>query len=201
MEIGNATLNSLRDHIAGAGDPIAGGVAVSAVSAALAFSILAMTLEVTSRRKDFSGDRAGLLELARQARNRGDRMAQYADEDAAAYQGYRDAVRQRRDPETALQKIIETPLGAAVCAADGLDLCAQALPLATRSVLPDLGAAATLLAAAVKAILLSVDVNLGRLPAESKFGQSARRTWQELEARAGEPAERLMEQVRLRWRT
>lgn len=189
-------LESFRRHIAGAGDPIAGGVAVSAVSAALAFSLLAMTLEVSSRRKDFSGDRKLLAALLREAGSQADRLAQRAEDDTAAYQHYREALKQKRSMGEALRKIIETPLDAAEAAARGLDLCAQALPLEARSVLPDLGAAVALLAAAVKAIVLSVDVNLRGIAADSEFGQEARQTCRELEARAAE-ADLLMARVQL----
>jgi formiminotetrahydrofolate cyclodeaminase len=66
-------------------------------------------------------------------------------------------------------------LDAAGSAAYGLDLCAKALSLVPLSVASDLGAAKTLLAGAVRAILLTVDVNLLQLPAKSELRRRATR--------------------------
>jgi len=173
--VSHSTIESLRGHIADAKDPIVAGVAVSAVSAGLGMALLALTLKVASRRKDFAGDRARLRALLNAANKESARLVRYADEDIAAYQKYRDSLKRKRGIDAALSRIIETPLEAAGSAARGLDLCAEAVSLVPLSVASDLGAAETLLAGAVRAILLTVDVNLLQLPAKSELRRGATR--------------------------
>jgi formiminotetrahydrofolate cyclodeaminase len=173
--VSNSTVESLRGHIAGAKDPIMAGVAVSAVSAGLGMALLALTLKVASRRKDFAGDRTRLTRLLDAVNQESVRLVRYADQDIAAYQNYRDSLKRKRGIEAALRRIIETPLEAASSAVRGLDLCAEAVSLVPLSVASDLGAAETLLAGAARAILLTVDVNLLQLPAKSELRRGASR--------------------------
>jgi len=173
--VSHSTIESLRGHIADAKDPIVAGVAVSAVSAGLGMALLALTLKVASRRNDFAGDRARLRALLNAANKESARLVRYADEDIAAYQKYRNSLKRKRGIDAALSRIIETPLEAAGSAARGLDLCAEAVSLVPLSVASDLGAAETLLAGAVRAILLTVDVNLLQLPAKSELRRGATR--------------------------
>jgi len=173
--VSHSTIESLRGHIADAKDPIVAGVAVSAVSAGLGMALLALTLKVASRRKNFAGNRARLRALLNAANKESARLVRYADEDIAAYQKYRNSLKRKRGIDAALSRIIETPLEAAGSAARGLDLCAEAVSLVPLSVASDLGAAETLLAGAVRAILLTVDVNLLQLPAKSELRRGATR--------------------------
>jgi formiminotetrahydrofolate cyclodeaminase len=178
--VSNSTIESLRRHIAGAKDPIVAGVAVSAISAGLGMGLLALTLEVASRRKDFAGDRARLNQLLNAAKKESVRLVRYADKDIAAYQKYRDSLKHKRGVDAALRKIIKTPLEAAGSAAYGLDLCAEAVSLVPLSVASDLRAAEALLAGAVRAILFTVDVNLLQLPATSALRREASRQVQRI---------------------
>jgi formiminotetrahydrofolate cyclodeaminase len=173
--VSHSTIESLRGHIAGAKDPIVAGVAVSAVSAGLGMGLLALTLKVASRRKDFAGDRARLNRLLDTVNKESVRLVRYADQDIAAYQKYRDSLKHKRGVDAALRRIVETPLEAAGSAAHGLDLCAEAVPLVPLSVASDLSAAEALLAGAVRAILFTVDVNLLQLPAKSELRRGASR--------------------------
>lgn len=193
--IWSSTLESLREHIAGAKDPIVGGVAVAAVSAGFGMGLLALTLEVTSRRKDFAGDRARLTSLLNAANDESARLVRYAGQDIAAYQNYRESLKHKRAIDAALRRIIETPLEAAASAARGLDLCADAVSLVPLSVVSDLGAAAALLAGTVRAILLTVDVNLRRLPAASVLRRNAGNRRRALEKGASRRVERVLEKV------
>src|SRR5260370_6428276 len=127
--VSNSTIESLRGHIAGAKDPIVAGVAVSAVSAGLGMGLLALTLEVASRRKGFAGDRARLTLLLDAANKESAGLVRYADQDIAAYRNYRDSLKRKRGIDAALRRIVETPLEAAASAARGLDLCAEAASL------------------------------------------------------------------------
>jgi len=178
--VSNSTVESLRGHIAGAKDPIVAGVAVSAVSAGLGMALLALTLKVASRRKDFAGDRTRLTRLLDAVNKESVKLVRYADQDIAAYQNYRDSLKRKRGIAAALRRIIETPLEAASSAARGLDLCAEAVSLVPLSVASDLGAAEALLAGAVRAILLTVDVNLLKLPAKSELRRGVSRQIEKL---------------------
>jgi formiminotetrahydrofolate cyclodeaminase len=193
--ISSSTLESFREHIAGAKDPITGGVAVASVSAGLGMALLALTLQVTSRRKDFSGDRARLDKLLGAANKESARLMRRADQDIAAYQQYRESHKRKRGIGAALRKIIESPLGAAASSARGLDLCVEAVSLAPLSVVSDLGAAATLLAGSVKAILLTVDVNLRQLPAGSQLRRNAGKKRRELERAATLQMDQVLKKV------
>jgi len=193
--ISESTLDSLREHVAGAKDPIAGGVAVAAISAALGMALLALTLKVASRRKDFPGDRARLAKLLEAANKESARLVRYADQDIAAYQKYRDCLKQKRGIDAALRRIIESPLKAAASAARGVDICAEALHLAPLSVVSDLGAAAIILAGSVRAILLTVDVNLRQLPAAAELRRKGGKTRRALERSASKQLERILRQV------
>jgi formiminotetrahydrofolate cyclodeaminase len=178
--VSNSTVGSLRGHIAGAKDPIVAGVAVSAVSAGLGMALLALTLKVASRRKDFAGDRTRLTRLLDAVNKESVKLVRYADQDIAAYQNYRDSLKRKRGIAAALRRIIQTPLEAASSAARGLDLCAEAVSLVPLSVASDLGAAEALLAGAVRAILLTVDVNLLKLPAKSELRRGVSRQIEKL---------------------
>jgi|HubBroStandDraft_6_1064221.scaffolds.fasta_scaffold207634_2 formiminotetrahydrofolate cyclodeaminase len=190
-----STLESFREHVADAKDPIAGGVAVAAVCAGLGMALLALTLQVASRRKNFSGDRARFTKLLDAANKESARLLRYAEQDVAMYQRYRDSLKRKRGIDTALRRIIESPLAVASSAARGVDICADAVTLVPLSVVSDLGAAATLLAGGVWAILLTVDVNIRQLPAASKLRRNAGKKRRELERGATRQVERVLRKV------
>jgi formiminotetrahydrofolate cyclodeaminase len=193
--IATSTIESFREHIAGAIDPIAGGVAVASVSASFGMALLALTLKVASKRKDFAGDRTRLTKLMAAVKKESALLVRYADQDIAAYQQYRDSLKRKRGVEAALRRIVETPLEAAGSATRGVDFCEQAVSLAPLSVVSDLGAAATLLAGSVKAILLTVHVNLRLLPPAGKLRVKAGKTRRDLETRATRQVERVLRKV------
>jgi formiminotetrahydrofolate cyclodeaminase len=151
--IWRSTLEEFRGQIAGSA-PVPAGVSVAAVSATLGLSLLMKVLEITRKRKDFSGDPRKIEDMLTSARTESERLHQYADDDVLAYAEYM-ATRNA----TALRKAIEVPLEAARSAASGIKLCADASEMAPASVAPDLGTATILLAGAVRSILLSVESN------------------------------------------
>ena len=67
MIIENETLAELRDKVGGT-EPGPAGVSISAVTASLALALLAKVLDITGKRKDFSGDRERLASLIESAR-------------------------------------------------------------------------------------------------------------------------------------
>jgi methenyltetrahydrofolate cyclohydrolase len=148
-------------------EPAPAGVSVSAVSATLGVSLLQKVLEIVAKRKNFAGDPGRLASLRKAARNESERLTQCANEDIAAYRAYMEARRLKTgEAETArtLRDVIEVPLKAARSALSGLDLCADAAGIVRGAVAADLGTAAILLAGAVRAMLLSAEVNLRQLP-------------------------------------
>jgi formiminotetrahydrofolate cyclodeaminase len=180
--IWKATLEEFRERIL-AGDSTTGAVAVAAVSASLAAGVLQMVLEIVARKKEAEGHRERLRELIEAARSGAAQLARLADEDRAAYTEYAKALRlpktsdeeravRRRGMDLALIKATETPLAAARSAVDAIELCVEAAGIARGAIAADIGGAAALLAGAVRAILCSVDANLGELP-DQPFRQQA----------------------------
>ena len=84
------------------------------------------------------------------------------------------------------------------CAVAGLDLCGEAAGLVHEFVAADLGAAAILLAGAVRATLLSVDFNLGQLPRDSQFCRDVLTERHQLHNHALQKADALVEQIAAR---
>ena len=153
---------------------------MSAVSARLGLSLVEKVLRIVSQRGDFNGDPGRLGQLGDAARTESARLARYADEDIAAFNEYmacrrlaKDTPRQMDDREraiaAALRTTIEIPMNVARSAIAGIDLCTGTSGFVHAFVAADLGAAAELLAGAVRAALLSVDFNLGQIPHDSQF--------------------------------
>ncbi|PWT98256.1 MAG: hypothetical protein C5B51_29620 [Terriglobia bacterium] len=157
MPIWKTTLEQLEAHIL-AGDSLTGGVAVAAVSAALASSVLQMALEIAVRKRESERARE-LIELTKTATVR---LAGLADEDRGAYAAYLEARRQgsAEQKRAALRRATLTPLTAIRAAVAVLRMCGEAAGLVQGQVAADVGGAAALLAGAVRAILYSFEANL-----------------------------------------
>jgi formiminotetrahydrofolate cyclodeaminase len=168
-----STLAEFDDQIT-RGDAITGAVAVAAISAAFAVSVLRMVLEITVRKKESGSHLGQLHELLEAATIESERLRRTADEDRDAYGAYRHAsllprttererVERRDAMRATLQKATETPLRAARSAVKAIELCGEAAKLARGDVAADVGGAAAILNGAVHAILNSVDANLRRI--------------------------------------
>ncbi len=199
-----STLEQLRLKVAAG--PTPAGVAVSAISASLALSLLAMSLEVTARKKPSAGGTAELGRMLRAAKRESSRMLRYADLDVAAFDAYLESSRSRsrtagkplkrgRATDAALARAIQTPLKIARAAAAGLELCAQAAPRVHTAVAADLGAAAAILGAAARAAARSAESNLRYLPPGSRLHQRVITERRALERRAGALLERILETI------
>ncbi len=147
--IWEAPLESLYEGLAAA-KPSPAGVTAAAVSARLGLALLIKTLEITARR---SGDAETVRAWITASRRYSDILAEAANDDIVA---------------AAERKRIEIPMNAARAAVGGLDLCSEAAGLVRGPLAADLGAAAALLCAAVRAIVLCVDSNVGELEEESR---------------------------------
>jgi formiminotetrahydrofolate cyclodeaminase len=164
--IWNTTLEAFRESVASS-EPTPAGVSVAAVSAVLGASLLLKVLEIVAKRKSFTGDLEKLSSLREAARNEAERLAQYADEDTAAYRSYMEARREKAtDAELArsLHGVMETPINASRSTLSSLNLCVEAAELVHGAVAADLATAAILLEGAVRSMLLCVEVNLQEFP-------------------------------------
>jgi formiminotetrahydrofolate cyclodeaminase len=160
--IWTATLASFRDRVASA-EPAPAGVSAAAVSATLGLGLLTKVLEIASKRKNFSGDRELVAALLDEARTSSQTLSQLADEDIAAFNQYLECLRRKQPTDAAIRKAIEVPLNVARTAASGLDLCEKATGMVHAFIAPDLGTASILLRGAVRAALLSVNLNAQQL--------------------------------------
>jgi len=161
--IWSTTLESFCEEVAGS-NPAPAAVAASAVAANLGLGLLIKVLEITGRRKSFTGDSQKLRALVDAARRESLQLRSAADADVAAVRRYLSS----RD-SAAVRDAIEVPMRAARAALAGLDLCGEAAGIIHGLPAADLGAAVLLLSAAVRAILLSVDFNLPQLRSEEQY--------------------------------
>lgn len=161
--IWTTTLEAFRDRVAGI-EPVPAGVSAAAVTAALGFSLLVKVLEIAVKRKNFAGDRGLVQTLLIDARGLSDTVSRLADEDIAAFHEYLGCLRRKEATGAALRKTIDVPLNVARAATAGLELCEKSAALVHAFIVPDLGTATILLAAAIRATLLTITSNLEQLP-------------------------------------
>jgi len=183
------TLASFCEEVAAA-NPAPAAVAVSAVAANLGLGLLIKVLEITAKRKNFSGDSLKVRALIDAARHESEQLRAVADEDIAAVRQYLRS----RNP-SAVQNAIEVPMRAARAAVSGLDLCSEAAGIIHGLVAADLGAGVLLLSAAVRAILLSVDFNLRQLRSEEGYSERVVAERRMLEDRAAYQADAVLSQI------
>jgi len=162
------TIEAFRARVGGTG-PVPAGVSVSAVSASLALALLAKVLDITGKRKSFAGDRERLTALIDTARTESSTLTRLADEDVEAFDLYLEATRSGDAELTAraASLTIKVPMEGARSALRGLEVCVEATSLVSGLTAADLGMAAKLLDAAVRAMLLSVDFNVKKMDAEA----------------------------------
>lgn len=149
--------------------PAPGGGAAAALSGAMAASLVEMVAGISARR-------AGEKARQKLSHIRGEAAGIRADltgriaEDAEAYAGVDMAMRLPRGTEgeraarrmaldQALREAAGVPLATATQAVRILELCEEALPLATKSIQSDVAVAAQLAHAAVHSALYNVDAN------------------------------------------
>jgi methenyltetrahydrofolate cyclohydrolase len=175
--VSDSTLEQFREGAAGR-QPTPAGVAVAAVSAALAVGLLAKVLTISDRRQGLPENASGPESLAAAAQAASQRMLQLAGDDIAAFEGYltarrmpraTDSERQAREQSThsAVRRAIDVPLAAAEEAAAALQLCSEMSAATPRALVADLGVAAALLAGALRGFLLCAQSNVGQLAADA----------------------------------
>lgn len=161
MSIQSTTVEDFRNEVGGS-EPVPAGVSISAVSASLALALLAKVLDITARRKDFTGDRVRIEQLIEAARDLSTQLTRIADDDVRAFNEYLAHVRanDKEGAAGAMAKAIEVPMSGARAAVHGLDLCAEGVAMVHGLTAADLTIGAALLSGAVRAMLVSVDFNL-----------------------------------------
>ncbi len=200
-----STLEQFRSA-AGSSEPIPAGVAVAATSASFALGLLAKVLKVTSRKKGFSGDLSRIEKLADSARAESKHMMQLAEDDMAAFNDYmisarmpqttdREREERKRAVNASVHKAIETPLAAARAAASGISLCADGMDTVHAVVAADLGAAASLLAGALRVFLLCADSNIRQLAPDPSVYRDVLPDRAEWEASAFRQADSVLKHV------
>lgn len=200
-----STLEQFRTAAASS-EPIPAGVAVSATSASFALGLLAKVLKVTGRKKGFSGDLAKVEKLAESARAESKRMMQLAEDDMAAFNDYMISARlpqttdreredRKRAVNASVRKAIETPLAAARAAATGISLCVDGMDTVHAVVAADLGAAAALLAGALRVFLLCADSNIRQLAPDPSVYRDVLPDRVEWESRVFQQADSVLRRV------
>lgn len=188
----------LLDRVA-SHDPTPGGGSTAAICGALGAGLVVMALEVSARHKSATDEVRALLP---EARARLDALKPHPDADVAAFDGYMAALglpkaspdeqaRRKSALQSATLKASQAPLAAARDLLAALHFAALAAGAAHRNVVSDVGAGAQLLAGALHATLLNVDINLGSVPPEQRAGleQERRQLADEGSAVAGQVAD------------
>jgi formiminotetrahydrofolate cyclodeaminase len=176
------TVDALLADIA-SGTPAPGGGAASALAGALASALSEMVAGLTldrSRYQVFEGEMRQLLEQASALRGR---LANFVDEDTAAYLDVTASYRLPKNTDeqcaqrsaairVALRRATEVPLAVAYACADVLGLAAQAAKHGNRNASTDAAVAALLAHAGMQGAVRNVRVNLHSLGDEAFRAQT-----------------------------
>ncbi|WP_052326633.1 cyclodeaminase/cyclohydrolase family protein [Deinococcus peraridilitoris] len=148
---------------------------MAAISGALGLGLVIMALEVSLRRKNADAALPRVLDNARELLTL---LARDADEDVAVFEQFMAALALPKSSEAeqhrraALREAAlaasRSPLAAAGRLVTALELAEQSAPLVARSIVSDVGAGAALLGGALRATLLSVDINLGQVDEDQR---------------------------------
>jgi formiminotetrahydrofolate cyclodeaminase len=167
--IWSTTLAEFRERASGT-DPVPAGVSICAVSASLALALLTKVLEISRKRKSFTGEPEQTTRLIEGAQRESVRLTHLADEDALVFKRYMECVRSKQSTDEAMRDAIRVPMEAVRSAARGVALCRESAASCSRGLTAsDLGIATALLSGAGQAMLLSVESNLQLLPSDDTF--------------------------------
>lgn len=164
-------------------DPTPGGGSTAAISGALGAGLVVMALEISARHNSATDEVRALLP---EAHARLDALKPHPDADVAAFDGYMAALglpkttpEEQAERKSAMQSAAlsasRAPLAAARDLLAALQFAERAASTAHRNVVSDVGAGAHLLAGALHATLLNVDINLGGVPAGKRAELEAER--------------------------
>jgi formiminotetrahydrofolate cyclodeaminase len=190
-ELWNMPVRTFLDAIAST-SPTPGGGSVANVSGAFGIGLILMALRISAPKNPSIA--SGPLLVSGESLMHG--LAEAAEEDIRLFDGFVAALRLpkstdedrdlRRDAlSAAAVAATEGPLRAAGIGLDALDIGIEAWPLVNESVRSDVAAGWHLLAAAVRAVLLNVEPNLGWIKDDTlraKFPQRKNEILARLEA-------------------
>ncbi len=161
------TLADFRDRAASdAATP--GGGSAAMVSAAIGIGLVLMALRISARKPERADAIYPLVESGERLL---DEISGHADTDIAVFDAYmatlklpKESDEQKTTRRTAISRAAaaatEVPLNAAQSALEALDIARQAATVANAGVMSDVMAGATILNAAVAAVMINVDINL-----------------------------------------
>jgi formiminotetrahydrofolate cyclodeaminase len=160
--------------------PAPGGGSAAALAAALGAALVAMTCRVTHKHAGAAPGPIPLGELAGEADGLRRRLTALANDDARAYSSVIAARRlpaPERGPavQDALERATEVPARLAAESRNVLALCERIAPSVRPSTLSDLGVAAILTHAALRAAALTARMNLAGITDSDFTGATARR--------------------------
>jgi methenyltetrahydrofolate cyclohydrolase len=158
----------------GSADPAPGGGAAAAITASLAAALVEMVCNVSAGKADLAEHEQHLAQVRDAARGFRLGSLELADHDAAAFTALLAAYRQPKtspDEKSARREAVQAatlraatvPLEIAGNGAGVARLAAQLPGRSARSVLSDVGVAATCAAAAIDAAAVNVEINLRAL--------------------------------------
>lgn len=183
MALRDLTLEEFTEAL-GSSAATPGGGSASALSGALAASLLGMVARNTAENPGFA-DRAGALgEIAARADRLRTELVALVDEDAAAFERVLAAFRlpketpdekeaRSREIQAGYQAAVESPLRVCRHALDVLALASRAAELGNPKAISDVGVAGLLAQSALEGAALNVEINLGSIKDESFRDESA----------------------------
>lgn len=173
------SLSQLCDAVADP-DHRSGGGAIAALSIAGSAAIIELVLSLATRRKALAERRPEIATQLEQVNAVRQRLITLIDRDLDAFDRVMQVQAELKtadddDKEMVRERLAQAFLEATSVPVDvaqiGLDLLTSlqdALPVATRFTVSDLGSAATIINGAIEAALLTADINLNYVPAEQR---------------------------------
>jgi methenyltetrahydrofolate cyclohydrolase len=162
-----------------------GGGSASALSGALAASLVAMVARNTAANPSFAERAERLDGIAAEAESCRQRLLAFVEEDAAAFERVLAAFRlpketdelrdaRSREIQASYREAVDVPLLVCRQALDVLALAERIAELGNPNAVSDAGVAALLAASALDGAALNVDINLGSIKEESYRTECAR---------------------------
>ncbi|MFZ5572376.1 MAG: cyclodeaminase/cyclohydrolase family protein [Thermodesulfobacteriota bacterium] len=201
MQLIQLTLREFLDNTA-EGTPVPGGGSIAALCGAMAAALAAMVARLTLNKKGYEEHGPAMRELAREAIQLRDRLADYMDRDAAAYQEVISALKlprqtpaeqevRRQTLQRALEKAADVPLQVARSGVTLLGLFESVIRHGNRNAVSDAAAGVLAARAGILAALYNVRINLNSLP-DSPAASDIRREIRQLEQTAATETGRLL---------
>lgn len=201
------TLDGFTEALASAAATPGGGSA-SALSGALAASLVAMVARNTAANPGFAESAATLEEVAGEAERLRAALVSLVDEDAAAFERVMAAFRLPKEtPEqkearsgaiqASYKAAVEPPLQVCRYALEALRLAGRVAELGNPNAVSDVGVGALLAASALDGAALNVEINLGSIKDE-EYRAAGAETVQEARDEGGRLRDEALETVRER---